>query len=260
MKKKLLQNKEILMTSNSKKIGSGWSKVKNWIVGLTSVLVVIPALIYSGFDIYEIWQEIPQTKSEKSNKELYQKYFGKQPMQVIPVPIKKGDATYQVQFSIYKEGDIFVEYGKMTQWFPFPIISALNKYDFSPISSAYASDKKIAQPAGKYILRDKIDGGLLIRNKIYESGAQIQQSINIRTGKIIDSKVIKKGNFENQEIKSVSPFAVIDLDKINSEQTNSSKAKQCKTFNGDCALLQNTPKNELCFCITPSGKIPGISE
>jgi len=247
------------MASSSEKIGSNWNKSVNWITGLTSVLLVIPALIYSGIGIYDVLQDIPQTESEKLNKSLYQKYFGKQPLQVIPIPIKKDSATYQVQFSIYNEGDIFIEYGDMTQWFPFPTIIAQSNFSFSPISIAYASDN-MAHPTGKFTLSDELDGAILIRSKIYESGAKVQQSINIRTGKIIDSKLIKVGDIEDTEIESVAPFAVIDLNEINSKQKKFSKAKNCITFNGKCTLLQNIPKGELCYCVIPSGKIPGVSE
>src|SRR5215831_7175778 len=52
-----------------------------------------------------------RSESERINVELFKKYFNKQPVTVLPVPIKRSNGTVDVRFSIYDEGDVYVEIG-----------------------------------------------------------------------------------------------------------------------------------------------------
>ena len=93
-----------------------WLKAKDWIVGLTAVLVVLPALINAGIDVYKAALNIPKTDAEQVNIELFKKYFNKPPVAAFRVPIKYSLGTAEAKFSIYEEGDVFVEYGSSSQW------------------------------------------------------------------------------------------------------------------------------------------------
>jgi hypothetical protein len=94
---------------------SVWSKAKGWIVGLTAILVVLPALINTGIDVRKAVLNIPKTDAERTNLELFKKYFNKPPVTAFPVPIKHSLGTVEAKFSIYDEGDIFVEYGNASR-------------------------------------------------------------------------------------------------------------------------------------------------
>src|SRR5438105_8776000 len=94
--------------------------LKTWILGATAVLVVLPAMINAGVDVYKVVLNIPTSDSERVNAELFKKYFNKPAVTSFPVPIKNSVGVVEVRFSIYEEGDVFVEFGKNSQWFPFP--------------------------------------------------------------------------------------------------------------------------------------------
>lgn len=244
---------------------SGWGKVTSWIVGLTGVLVVIPSLINAGIDIYKALRNIPRTKTEKANVELFQKYFGKKPLATWPpLPVKQGAAVYEVKFSVWEEGDVFVEYGGMTQWFPFPRPSTAK---LTLVSDAYAQD--YSQLYGEYQQSDAIQGSFLIRNRQYANGADEQQVIDMRTGQIIKHTVspqtnssLQKSSQQNAPFagKHIAPFAGIDLDAPKVvDQGAAPIATRCITPLGECVMVQPIPLGAQCYCQTPNGPIIGTS-
>ena len=97
-----------------------FDKAKTWVIGLTGVLLVIPALINAGIDIYKVLLNIPSTESERINLELFKKHFQESPVTIVPVPIKAEGGNVTMQMSIYQNGDIYAEYGLQSAWFPMP--------------------------------------------------------------------------------------------------------------------------------------------
>jgi len=251
---------------------SGWKKAKNWIVGLTGVLLVIPALLNSGIDIYNILLNIPRTAAEKHNTELFAKHFNQEPVVSLPVPVRQGSATYEAKFSIYKEGDIYVEYGDMTQWFPFPKTRGADAAPFSLIASAYA-EEPATQIAAAYKQTESIEDGYLIRNKVYDSGVTEKQVIDMKTGKIVEqsqSTTPEPPSTSTADVATpppppapvqlVSPFAVIDLNALKNNQDENATAKTCKTAQGTCTLLRAVPLGSECACPSNKGDIRGIAQ
>lgn len=175
-----------------------FAQLKAWIVGATGVLVVLPALINAGYDIYAAAAKLPKTDAEIANEELFRKYFNKQPVAAFPIPVKQNNGTVEVRFSIYDEGDVFVEFGRMTQWFRFPAgkpngslpPSALSLF----ISSAHAQPAipAPAQAVGPYVQSDTMDGHLLRRERHYANGVREKTLLEPRSGLILQQSVLRE--------------------------------------------------------------------
>ena len=167
----------------------GWGKVTKIILGLTSVLVVIPSLINSAKDIYDEINEVPRTDAERANVEFFRKYWGKKPVGELPLVITRGGASYQVSFNVYDEGDIYIQYGNMVQWFAFPGQSNALGSNLDIISVAHADGVRYQSIGGeiKQIRQiDSFDGRNAVREKFYINGMRERQVIDIRTGVIVD--------------------------------------------------------------------------
>ncbi len=238
---------------------SVWKKIKGCVVGLTGVLVVVPALINSGIDIYNTWKKIPRTEAERTNVELFKKYFGKSPKVTLPpTAIKHGQATYEVKLSIYDEGDIFVEYGKQTQWLPFPKPAPTTAATFSLMGTAHAQDLSVLY--GPYRQKDSFKGYFLIRNRWYKSGATEQQVIDTRTGEIVSIDVTPPPSHRGSS-QSIAPFAGIDL---NAPQYDNQGVEQlahnCISQAGVCQLFYPTLRGAQCYCMTAFGPAFGQAD
>lgn len=171
---------------------NGFDKIKSLFVGITGVFLVVPALINAGVDIYSSLAKVPKTEAEKINVELFKKYFNKPPVTAIPLPIKQHNGTVTVHFSVYEEGDIYVEYGLHSQWFPFPKNTASVEgpdIQFNMFSKAYADDSvESLQGFGKYQQNDSFVGNQLLRERIWENGVKENLIIDPRTGQILSTK------------------------------------------------------------------------
>ncbi len=103
------------------------AKVTDWLkstqgifAGILAILVVLPSIINAGLDIYVTLFNIPRTIAEQYNQELFQEHFQKQPIHTGSTVIKTAEgAELTIKLSVYDDGDIYVEYGNYSQWFPF---------------------------------------------------------------------------------------------------------------------------------------------
>ena len=176
-----------LFTDQTKVPSGLWGRVKGWVVGLTSVLVVIPALINAGFDIYSAALNVPKTEAERINAELFRHYFNKEPVVTMPVPITTGVGTTTMKLSVYEAGDIYIEYGDSTRWFPFPVRKQASS--FSLVSNAYAQPSLPKQGEGAYSQIDRIEDNKIVRERVYSNGIKETIVINRNTGKIENKTV-----------------------------------------------------------------------
>ncbi|HSV54548.1 MAG TPA: hypothetical protein VLJ57_20670 [Burkholderiaceae bacterium] len=159
-------------------------------VGLTGVLVVLPALINGGIDIYSSVQKLPRTEAERINEKLFREYFGKTPLVTVPVPIRQNNGTVEVRFDVYEKGDIFVQFGSFAQWFPFPAQAnapPVKTSGFSLLSSAIAQEQVPAKGMGRYEQVDQMQRHAVVRERVYENGVVERQVIDLRSGDILSS-------------------------------------------------------------------------
>lgn len=155
------------------------------IVKATGVLLVVPALINAAYDVYAAALKLPRTDAEKVNTELFKKYFNKQPLAVMPLPVKNHIGTVDARFAIYEEGEIYVEFGKFSQWFPFPKTEQTAVAGFSLIPSAFAqTPQRPPLPTQRTIAsqQESIAAGVLLRSRVYSDGTTETRRIDIRSG------------------------------------------------------------------------------
>jgi hypothetical protein len=171
------------------------SRLSTKIAGLTAALVAVTALINAGYDVYASVQKLPRTSAEKVNDKLFRKYFNKPPLVVIPVPVKHPLGTVNATFSVYDEGDVYIEYGKQTQWFEFPGAAAMKGTDFSLFRAAHAAAAGVGGSVSPLnvsgtpqiaSVSDSISGNVLTKSRLYTNGVLEQSQIDIRTGAILN--------------------------------------------------------------------------
>lgn len=212
-----------------------FARFKGWIIGLTSVFILLPALINAGNDIYSSLLKLPRTEAERINERLFRDYFGKQPVATVPVPIKQNNGTVEVRFAIYEKGDVFVEFGNFTQWFPFPSHDGGPKktVGFSFISSAVAQDQPPPKGLGRYQQVDQLKGDAVIRERTYENGVIEKQVIDPRSGDILNSSA-RQTDQKQVPAQAIGTLAIpkiatIDLDQFRKvAQTGSASAESAK--------------------------------
>ena len=191
---------------------SFFTRFKGWIVGLTSVLIVLPALIHAGVDLYSEWRRLPRTGAEEINIRLNAENFGKEPIMKFPVPVKQNNGTVEVRFAIYEKGDVRVEFGKYTQWFPFPLQDGQveKKVEFRLVSSAFAQGQTQLQGRGDYQETEKIQGETIQREKTFENGVVETQVVDPRSGDILNSSSRKT----DQRLVTGNPTGTLAAPKI----------------------------------------------
>lgn len=163
---------------NQQKTGS-FSKLTAWILGITGVLVLVPALINAMFDVYASIQNLPRTEAEKVNMELFEKYHGAAPLFSRTIPVRTHLGTISMLFEVHEGGDIFVRYGENSQWFRFPLAATNSAW---LIRNAHAQDWDGSVPQGNFYQYDSMHGRSMQRELFFEDGKKQTFLIDPRTG------------------------------------------------------------------------------
>lgn len=183
-----------------------WIKTTQGIItGIVAVLVILPSLFNALIDVYISFFNIPKSINEHNNQQLFQSHFQEKPIHSGMNVIKTETGNLSMKVNIYRNGDIFVEYGDYSQWFPYHPPKETKKASVSWfISDAYAEDYptglspcELAKQgeqgntnvATAYLLKDMRQGENLLRERIYADGCRETLSINVNTGQIIQRKL-----------------------------------------------------------------------
>jgi hypothetical protein len=183
-----------------------WLKTTRGIItGLVAVLVVLPSLFNAFIDVYISFFNIPKSINEHNNQQLFQEHFQEKPINSGMNIIKTASGNLSMKISIYRNGDIFVEYGDYSQWFPYrPPKDNKPKSTSWLISNAFAEDAptllspcEVARQGVQsnmsattsYLLRDLRQGEYLIRERTYADGCKETLSINTSTGQIVQRRL-----------------------------------------------------------------------
>ena len=197
------------------------ARLKKLIVAVTGVLVVIPALINAGIDIYYSIQNIPASDSERTNLRLYERYMGKPAVFEGAVPVKTETGTLNISLEIYGGGDIFVRYGERSQWFPAPMENI--SFNFSAIEKSFAETNQDSQPSNteNFFKRDLQKGKLIQREYYLQDGIKKTYTIDPTTGQWSKPKIEHYEQLPEEATarKKIHEFSVLDL--TNSETNNS---------------------------------------
>ncbi len=167
------------------------------IIALTGVLVVVPALLNAGYDVYATVAQLPRSANERDNLDLFRKYFGKAPLVVNALPIRSTLGVKDVRFSVYEEGDVHVEFGDGSQWFKFAKVPPKASGLLSLFPSANAQTVPPATAAAQSARRqiEHIEGGRLIRVRELPTGRAEEIHYDLRTGQIV-----KRQNVDAQTV------------------------------------------------------------
>ena len=172
--------------------------LNNWktiLTSLVALLVIVPSVLNAVNDIWVAWQHLPIGEKEKINNTLFKKHWKENPLLSKQLIIEGKKGRIPVTIEIYTDGDIFVDYGLFTQWFPYAI-AKMASHKFEIITSAYAGffskvDQNIkavnAKPTQINNSREKNN---VIREKVLSDGSIERQTININTGEVIKAERI----------------------------------------------------------------------
>lgn len=173
------------------------STLRAKIVAATGVLVVLPALVNAGYDVYATAAKLPRSQSERENAELFQKYFKKAPLVVNALPIRTPPGgVMEVRFSVYEEGDIHVEFGQRSQWFRLKPTSSQAAAPLSMVMSAAVAQTvqtrpspqapSAAVPSMRQI--ERLEAGKLVRVRELPEGKAEEVQYDLRTGAILSRR------------------------------------------------------------------------
>ncbi len=162
------------------------------IIAFTGVLVVVPALINAGYDVFATYAKLPRSLGERDNADLFEKYFGKVPLVVNALPIRSTLGVMDVRFSVYDEGDIHVEFGDRTQWFKFAKAPPKANGLLSLFPSANAQSVMPAATTAAPVRRqmEHIEGGQLVRVRELSAGRAEVLHYDLRTGQIVSRQSV----------------------------------------------------------------------
>ncbi len=232
-----------------------FTQMKVWLTGLIGVLVVLPSVINAGIDVYSSLLKLPKTEAERINEKLFRENFGKQPVATVPVPIKQNNGVVEVRFDIYEKGDVFVQFGNFTQWFPFPSPTSDVKspVGFSLMSSAFAQTLagQPVQGMGSYQQTDQMQGDTIKREKVYENGVVESQVIDTRSGGVLDYSARQLDPKQPAPALSapltVHKVAPIDLDQYR-RIIRGTAASAASAASAAAAQWQQALTSELAWC------------
>jgi hypothetical protein len=163
--------------------------IKRWIVGATGVLLVLPAMVNSGIDVYKAVLKLPRTEVERISAELYKKYFEREPVAERTVQISRVSGVLDLRVAVYQDGDVLVKGGGVEHWVPFTQMSP-TRASWSLISNAVAESVRIRPPTDNrgvvaFRAESRLSGSVLTREKLYSDGILEQRKVDINSGRVL---------------------------------------------------------------------------
>lgn len=180
---------------------------KSTVAALVALLILVPSVINGINDIWVAWRNLPIGDKEKINSQLFKKHWKESPIHTKQIIIEGKNGKEPITVDVYENGDILVDYGRLTQWFPYSSLVA--KEDFHLVNKAYAGffnkiTRSIKSPIAKSIKNVINTDKTVERTRSFEDGSKEVQIININTGEIISSKNIEPDNSSNKVTPSIS--------------------------------------------------------
>lgn len=160
-----------------------FSNSKKTLLALLAMLVVVPYLLNTMSHIIEAFNELPIGNKERLNVQLFKVHWKEVPVHSKNIVIQAGGKKRQLIIDVYSNGNIFVDFGDHTQWFPFKT-SQLTP-DFSLIDSAYADylvDGEIRDIDIVSMAKGEDEKGNKVITRIFSDGSVVKDVINPKSG------------------------------------------------------------------------------
>lgn len=229
------------------------SRARDWVLKATGVLVVLPALVNGAHDVWVAVADLPKTEAQRQNERLYRDYFGQQPVQAIPVSVKAGaGTTIEARVSIWERGDVLVEYGGFTQWFPFPgppsAPPRTKVGSFSLLPSAHAQAVPL-KGRGAYTQSDSLEQGAIVRERAFSNGVVERSTLDPKTGEILNATAhaasAPVAAAQGKSVPEAAPI-VVDLTRVAQAQAAPTKSTQLQAGLAWCKQKSNFFSRALC--------------
>lgn len=198
--------------------------LKGSLTRIVAVVLVVPSLATAGYQAYASLSGKPKTAAQADNQRLFVKYFNKQPLVTIPVTVKQERGAVQALFSVYDEGDVYVEYGQSTQWFPFPHPAAPAPAGLSLIGAAHAApvarSAPAPRPAAQFQQSESMEDNYLLRTRRWDNGVVEESRIDVRSGAVVEHRTRQEAppKLEGEKSRVIGatqqPLPAIDLDRL----------------------------------------------
>ncbi|MBB3121055.1 hypothetical protein [Pseudoduganella violacea] len=215
--------------------------LKGSLTRIAAVVLVVPSLATAGYQAYASLSGKPKTAAQADNQRLFVKYFNKQPLVTIPVTVKQERGAVQALFSVYDEGDVYVEYGQSTQWFPFPRPLAPPALPLALIGTAHAQapaapPAKLDAPraAAQFQQSERMEDNYLLRTRRWDNGMVEDSRIDVRTGAIVEHRTRQEAPLKLEGEKSrvigatQQPLQAIDLKRLRAARGKALEAEAGK--------------------------------
>lgn len=190
---------------------AGWLKTTEGIItSIIAILVVIPSMINAVVDVYVTILDIPSSLPEQNNQRLFKAHFEESPAHTGVGTIRTERGDLNVKLNVYENGDIYIEYGKFSQWFPFDPESVapeegesvgwLMRSAYAEVATALSPCEVVQNEEGddkpqlamhRYIQQEnQVKTGKLQRVRIYDDGCKETLFVEINSGKILSRQLI----------------------------------------------------------------------
>lgn len=191
---------------------------KNVVAAVTGVVIVMIGFAKATYDGYAWWVELPRSPIERENVELFKAHFKEPPVLSQPVavePSSTGAATLVVD--VYKNGDLFVLYGKNSRWLPMPREKGKSLASII-VPDAMAEESPGSLGPDKYSQKwHESASGTVVRERVYNDGTRESLEIDPRSGSVVGRSESQKplSGQERQAIEKSgsSNRAPVELDR-----------------------------------------------
>ncbi len=202
-----------------------WQKMLGAIVAF---LVLVAATVNSINDILVAVYDLPIGEKEKINNTLFKYHWKENPVHSKQLIVESNKGKMPITIDIYNNGDIFIDYGQFTQWFPYNdtkitsdnyhFISSANAGGFfSGITYSFRASLPVE------IRNTWNSDNEVVRSKVLSDGSIENKTININTGRIvnadsIDPPLIIEAPLPETYATDNDPIQVIKLPENNQQK------------------------------------------
>lgn len=179
-------------------------KIKLIFTSIAIVLAGVLTVLTSTGQILEKLDEINLSRNERINKQLFQIHFQEEPLHSKQLVIQNGLNQFSVSVDIYRNGDVFINTHKSSQWFPF---EEPRHASFNLIAQAFAAENYQAIE-GDYHQKNVKQKDKINRIRTFENGKQEILTINRKTGEILDQRIIEQNTADTAMPEA--PIAVVE--------------------------------------------------